>query len=203
MPTLLKNNTSPFARIAHAALIDAAVPDLTIRIADQWNDDPALLAANSAGRVPCLVLDDGTAIAECLMIARYADRMGAAPSPGNDAPQILSIAGLALGVCDAAVQTLVGRKIVSGDFADITFDGGPIGRKRRRTMVDGLAELDARIDAAAGERLDLATIAAVTALDYVALRFPDADWVPSTPRLKALRAATAGRPAFRDTRPFL
>jgi glutathione S-transferase len=203
MPTLLKNNTSPFARIAHAALIEAAVPDLTIHLADQWNDDPALLAANSAGRVPCLVLDDGTAIAECLLIARYADRMGAAPSPGNDAPQILSIAGLALGVCDAAVQTLVGRKIVSGDFADITFDGGPIGRKRRRTMVDGLAELDTRIDAAPGERLDLATIAAVTALDYVALRFPDADWDPDTPRLKALRAATAGRPAFRDTRPFL
>ncbi len=203
MPTLLKNNTSPFARIAHAALIDAAVPDLTVQIADQWNDDPALLAVNSAGRVPCLVLDDGTAIAECLLIARHADRMGAAAAPGNDASQILSIAGLALGVCDAAVQTLVGRKIVSGDFADTSFDGGPIGRKRRRTMVDGLVELDARIAAAPGKRLDLATIAAVTALDYVALRFPDADWVPDTPRLKALRAATAGRPAFRDTRPFL
>jgi len=203
MPTLLKNNTSPFARIAHAALIDAAVPDLSIRLADQWNDDPALLAANSAGRVPCLVLADGTAIAECLLIARYADNVGEAPAPANDAPRILSIAGLALGVCDAAVQTLVGRKIVSGDFADTTFDASPIGRKRRRTMVDGLAELDARIDAAPGERLDLATIAAVTALDYVALRFPGADWVPETPRLGALRAATAGRPAFRDTRPFL
>ncbi|MBC6715452.1 glutathione S-transferase N-terminal domain-containing protein [Aurantimonas sp. DM33-3] len=202
MPTLLKNNTSPFARIAHAALIDAAVPDLTVQIADQWNDDPALLAVNSAGRVPCLVLDDGTAIAECLLIARYADNVGEAPSPGNDAPQILSIAGLALGVCDAAVQTLVGRKIVSGDFADTTFDASPIGRKRRRTMVDGLAELDARIDAP-GERLDLATIAAVTALDYVALRFPGADWVPDTPHLAALRSATAERPAFRDTRPFL
>ncbi|MCC4296864.1 glutathione S-transferase N-terminal domain-containing protein [Aurantimonas coralicida] len=203
MPTLLKNNTSPFARIAHAALIDAAAPDLSICIADQWNDDPALLAVNSAGRVPCLVLDDGTAIAECLLIARHADNVGEAPAPGNDAPRILSIAGLALGVCDAAVQTLVGRKIVSGDFADTAFDASPIGRKRRRTMVDGLAELGARIDGAPGERLDLATIAAVTALDYVALRFPDADWVPDTPRLKALRAATAGRPAFCDTRPFL
>ncbi|MEP0507193.1 MAG: glutathione S-transferase N-terminal domain-containing protein [Aurantimonas coralicida] len=203
MPTLLKNNTSPFARIAHAALIDAAVPDLTVQIADQWNDDPALLAVNSAGRVPCLVLDDGTAIAECLLIARYADNVGEAPAPGNDAPRVLSIAGLALGVCDAAVQTLVGRKIVSGDFADTSFDGGPIGRKRRRTMVDGLVELDARIDAAPGERLDLATIAAVTALDYVALRFPGTDWIPNTPRLEALRAAIAERPAFRDTRPFL
>ncbi|MEF2550325.1 glutathione S-transferase N-terminal domain-containing protein [Aurantimonas sp. A2-1-M11] len=204
MPTLLKNTTSPFARIAHAALIEAAVPDLAVRIVDQWNDDPVLLAANSAGRVPCLVLEDRTAIAECLLIARHAGLAGAAPPfPRDEDPHILALAGLALGICDAAVQTLVGRRIVSGNFTDTAFDAGGIGIRRRRAMVDGLAQLDARIAETPGERLDLATLGAVTALDYVGLRFPDAGWIPSTPRLERLCAVTAERPALRDTKPFL
>lgn len=197
---LLKNPTSPFARIAHAALIEAGMDDLEIQNVDPWADEAELLKANSAGRVPCLVLDDGTALTECLLIAAFADRRGKGVLSASD-PKSLSIAGTGIGVCDAAVQVLIGRRIVSGDFADRAFDANPIAAKRRQSVADGLSRLDAMVLDAPGERLDLGTLAAITALDYVELRFPGADWFPSTPRLAALREQTSERPALAATRP--
>ncbi len=199
---LLKNATSPFARIAHAALIEAGIADLEIQTVDPWADEADLLSANSAGRVPCLVLDDGTAITECLLIAAFAERQGKGALSASD-PKSLAIAGTGIGVCDAAVQILIGRRIVSGDFADHAFDANPIAARRRRSVADGLKRLDAMVADAPGEPLDLGTIAAVTALDYVELRFPGAEWIPATPRLSALRERSADRPALAATRPPL
>lgn len=202
---LMKNATSPFARIAHASLIEAGLGDrvepLTV---DHWGNDPRLLAANSAGRIPCLVLDDGTPIAESLLIAALAAARGPwGPALKMGEPQVLSLAGLSLGICDAAVQTLVGRRIVSDNFRDTRFDDAELGRKRRFAMIEGLRRLDVQVPDGPGERLDLAVIAAVTALDYVHLRFPGADWVPPTPRLKALAEAASQRPSLAETVPVL
>ena len=206
---LMKNATSPFARIAHASLIEAglgeAVEPLTV---DHWGGDPRLLAVNSAGRIPCLVLEDGTSIAESLLIAAYAaahGSTGAALRMGER--HVLSLAGLSLGICDAAVQTLVGRRIVSGNFKETYFDEAELGRKRRFAMIEGLKRLEAQVPEASEEPseepLDLAVIAAVTALDYVHLRFPGADWVPATPRLAALVEAASMRPSLAETVPTL
>ncbi len=202
---LMKNATSPFARIAHASLIEAGLGDrvepLTV---DHWGNDPRLLAANSAGRIPCLVLDDGTPIAESLLIAALAAARGPwGPALKMGEPQVLSLAGLSLGICDAAVQTLVGRRIVSDNFRDTRFDDAELGRKRRFAMIEGLRRLDVQVPDGPGERLDLAVIAAVTALNYVHLRFPGADWVPPTPRLKALAEAASQRPSLAETVPVL
>lgn len=199
---LLKNPTSPFARIAHAALIEAGIEELEIQNVDPWADEAELLSANSAGRVPCLVLDDGTAITEWLLIAAFAERQGKGALSASDTKS-LAVAGIGIGVCDAAVQILIGRRIVSGSFADTAFDSNPIAERRRRAVADGLKRLDAKVLDAPGERLDLGTIAAVTALDYVALRFPGADWVPATPRLATLHEEAADRPALAATRPPL
>ena len=202
MPTLFKNPTSPFARIAHAALIEADVADLDVKVVDQWSDPPDLLAVNTAGRVPCLVLDDGTAIPECLLIAAHAEAAGRRKGvmPNGDAA-CLSLAGVALGISDAAVATLIGRRILGGSFAETGFDDEPLGRKRRRAMIDGLARIEQLVPETPGDVLGLGVIASVTALDYVHLRFPDADWIPPVPRLDALRAATGDRPSLATTRP--
>ena len=202
MPTLFKNPTSPFARIAHAALIEADVPDLEVSVVDQWSDPPELLAVNTAGRVPCLVLDDGTVMPECLLIAMHAGAAGRRKGvlAAGDAA-CLSLAGIALGVSDAAVATLVGRRILSGGFADKTFDGQELGRKRRRAMIDGLKRIEPLVPERPSEVLDLGVIAAVAALDYVHLRFPGAGWIPPVPRLQALREATADRSSLAGTRP--
>lgn len=204
MPTLYKNATSPFGRIAHAGLLHAGLSRLEVRMVDQWSDPEELLAVNGAGRIPCLVLDDGTAIAETLLIAFHADRAGMRTGGllGSN-PRILALTGIALGVCDAAVAILVGRRIVSGNFADTAFDGNALATKRRRTIVDGLKRLDDACADMRPEDLDLAVIATVTAVDYVDLRFPGADWVPAVPRLRDFARRAGEAEPLAATRPPL
>ncbi|MFN5701945.1 MAG: glutathione S-transferase N-terminal domain-containing protein, partial [Betaproteobacteria bacterium] len=62
---LLANTTSPYVRIARIALIEKGL-NIDPTIVDPWADDTRLRAANAATRVPTLVLDDGTPIAESM-----------------------------------------------------------------------------------------------------------------------------------------
>jgi glutathione S-transferase len=55
---LLLNTTSPYARIARIALEEKDL-DVATEVVDPWADDPRLLEANTAARVPALLTDDG------------------------------------------------------------------------------------------------------------------------------------------------
>jgi glutathione S-transferase len=78
-----------------------------------------------------------------------------------------------------------------------------VGLRRRRTIVTGLRPLETDPPAYAGDTPNVAVITAVVAFDYLRLRFADAPWVEPTPRLEALAAAVADRPAFAGTKPFI
>lgn len=204
---LLSNTTSPYVRIARMALIEKG---LTVEptIVDPWADDSRLRAANAATRVPTLILEDGTAIAESLGIVMWLE--ATRPSPGHpsllgpDAAGTLSRAGVALGVIDAAVHTIIIRKVT----APVLFDDTPVGLRRRRTMAEGMERLEALEQShpmAAGSdpqpRLD--ALCAITAIDYLDFRFTDAPWLPPLPGLRALSARLRERPSIGSTRPFV
>ena len=100
---LLANTTSPFVRIARVVMIEKGL-DVEPTIVDPWADDGRLRAANAATRVPTLVLDDGTALSECLLIVQWLEATRPAPSwpsaLGASAAQaagVLSRAGIAIG----------------------------------------------------------------------------------------------------------
>lgn len=192
---LFANPTSPFVRIVRMALIekdlDAAVETVLV---DAWADDPAFLDANPAGRVPSLVTEDGTRLTEALLILAHLDRLRPEPTLLADAAA-LSRAGFAVGVFDAAVAIIIGRKSAPD------FDTSLVGTKRFRTLREGLARLDAALPEAGA--FDIGTIAAITAFDYVVMRFPDRDWQSRAPRVAALCAAQSGRRSVRETAPRL
>lgn len=54
-----------------------------------------------------------------------------------------------------------------------------------------------------GQHLSLADIAVVTAVDWLAFRFPQQDWLQGRPALAALRERLAPRASFADTAPRL
>ncbi|MEH3148539.1 MAG: glutathione S-transferase N-terminal domain-containing protein [Methylobacterium frigidaeris] len=195
MTTLFANPTSPFVRLVRMALYEKGLAEtVETRFVDAWADDPAFLDANPAGRVPAFVTADGARLTEAMLILRHLDALRPEPALfGDDAA--LSRAGLAVGVFDAAVAVIIGRK------SNPDFDTHLVGRKRYRTMRDGLARLDAALPEAAGKGLDLAAIAAITALDYLVFRFPDEDWRGIAPRLAAFRDAHADRPSVVETVP--
>jgi glutathione S-transferase len=193
---LLANTTSPFVRIARISMIEKGI-NVEPTIVDPWADDTRLRAANAAVRVPTLVLDDGTPISECLAIVLWLERQYPnRPSllgDGRDVEGILSRAGAAIGVIEAATITIITRKVT----APTLFDETPVGLRRRRTMAEGIARLEAQADAMGRHTTPtLDDAAAVTALDYLRFRFPDAAWLPPLPKLDALSAKWRARPSF-------
>lgn len=202
---LLANTTSPYVRIARVSLIEKGL-DITPTIVDPWADDPRLRAANAATRVPTLMLDDGTPLAESMAIVMWLEATRPAPAHasllGPDVAGTLSRAGVALGVIDAAVHTIIIRKVT----APVLFDETPVGLRRRRTMAEGMERLEAiaaarPLDADGVPRLD--AVCAVTAIDYLNFRFTDAPWLPPMPALNALSQRLRARDSFGKTMPFV
>ena len=196
---LLSNTTSPYGRIARIAMIEKGF-NVEPTIVDPWADDPRLRAANVASRVPTLILDDGTALTESLLIVQWLEHTRPTPSLLGDNPgKVTEIAGVALGVIDASIHTLITRKVT----APVLFDETPIGLRRRRTMAEGLARLESLIEKSSLTKqtgtptLDI--IAAIVALDYLRFRFPDATWMPATPLLDELAKKWRGRASFETT----
>ena len=206
---LLANTTSPFVRIARVVMFEKGL-DVEPTIVDPWADDGRLRAANAATRVPTLVLDDGTALSECLLIVQWLEATRPAPpwpsALGASAAQaagVLSRAGIAIGAIEASTITIITRKVT----APVLFDETPVGLRRRRTMVEGLQRLEALADdlaLPAGETAPtLDVIAAVTLFDYQQMRYGDQPWLPVTPRLRALAEAWRARPSMAKTMPYM
>ena len=203
---LLINTTSPYTRIARIALAEKGLEDVTTEIVDPWGDTPALLEANPAARVPTLIGDDGRPLTESLLILLWLEHQRPVPSllvntsadaaASEDPTVVVSRAGTAMGVIDAAVHTLIGRKIT-----DASFDGSPVGLRRRRTMADALLRLEADPPVYTDGAPTIDVIAAVVALDYVDFRFSQLAWLPRLPKLRALCARLAPRASFERSRP--
>lgn len=219
---LLANTTSPFVRIVRIAMIERGL-DPEVVIVDPWADDARLRAANAAARVPTLVLDDGTALSECLLILRWIETSRPPPQypsilgTPDTATGILARAGIALGAIEASTITIITRKVT----APVRFDDTPVGLRRRRTMVECMEQLETiltdraqrfRADgkgpehpgwaeelAAASPTLDL--ICAVVLFDYQVFRHGKQPWLPHTPHLKELAATLNSRPSLARTQP--
>ncbi len=202
---LLANTTSPFVRIARTAMLEKGL-DVEPTIVDPWADDARLRAANAATRVPTLVLDDGTPLTEAMLIVQWLEATRPAPDwpsllgPAAGVAGVCARAGIAMGAIEAAVVTIITRKVT----APALFDETPVGLRRRRSMVEGMQRLEAQAGAIAVTGTPtLDAITAVTLYDYQKLRFADQPWLPATPRLKAIAEAWNARPSFARTRPYI
>ena len=205
---LLANTTSPFVRIARIAMIEKGL-EIEPTIVDPWADDARLRQANAATRVPSLVLDNGIPLTESLLIVQWLEATRPAPqwpSLLGDDPQrmagVLSRAGVAMGAIEASVHTIITRKVT----APVLFDETPVGLRRRRTMVEGMARLEAAVaemvTGDAGQKTPgLDVVCAVVLYDYQQMRFGDQPWLPATPGLVQLAQAVRVRPSFSQTLP--
>ena len=202
---LLANTTSPYVRIARVAMIEKGL-NIEPTIVDPWADDTRLREANPATRVPTLITDEGIPLTESLLIVQWLEHTRPAPDwpsllgPIPSAAGVLSRAGMALGVIDAAVHTIIIRKVT----APVLFDDTPVGLRRRRTMAEGMARLEAlaargELTASDAPRLD--AICAVVALDYLRFRFDGKPWLPAMPALDALSVSLRQRASFAQTLP--
>jgi glutathione S-transferase len=193
---LISASTSPFARKVRVVL---AEKNVEYRLVEQspWDAGYPMHAYSPLGKVPVLMLDDGTALYDSRVIVEYLDDL--APMPRlipESSGQRLAVKrweALADGVSDAIFSIAIERRrpasLQSEDWVE----------RQRRKIADGIAALARELDQKPwcnGDAYSLADVATGCALVYLDLRQPDLGWREQFSNLARLAEKLGERPAF-------
>ena len=103
---LLSSQTSPYARKVRIALAEKKI-EYELVEASPWDAGTSVPAINPLGKVPVLMLDDGTALYDSRVIVEYLDTVSPVsrliPEPSRQRIAVKRWEALADGICDAAV----------------------------------------------------------------------------------------------------
>lgn len=198
---LFTSPTSPFARKVRVVLTEKKI-ECEFVDDNPWISQTAVPPFNPLGKVPVLVLDDGTALYDSRVIVEYLDTVSPVsrliPEPSRQRIAVRRWEALADGICDAAVLIVREQKRPakqqSKEWVERNFQKIGLG-------VQELAqELEDRTWCH-GEAYSLADIATGCALGYLDLRHPAIDWRTEYPNLVKLADRLAKRPSFAETAP--
>jgi glutathione S-transferase len=198
---LIASLTSPFARKVAIALAEKKYEYQLVE-ATPWGTDNAVHTWNPLGKLPVLLLDDGTSLYDSRVIVEYLDTVSPVarliPEPVRQRIAVKRWEALADGINDAALALVVeGRRPLRQQSKEW------IARQQRK-VDEGVAELARELGDKAwcnGEAYSLADIATGCTLGYLDLRHPDLPWRSNHPNLARLAEKLAKRPAFLDTAP--
>jgi len=188
--------TSPYVRKVMVAAHELGLADRIDLVPTRVETVVADVAAdNPLGRVPALVLPDGTTLFDSLVIAEFLNETGGGtlfPRPGPERWRTLTLHALAQGIIDAAIAIVAERRRPGAERspAFVAARQAEIGR--------ALDALERNIPASTP---DIGTITVAAGLGYVDFRLPDDAWRSSRPRLAAWFAAFAQRPSMAATKP--
>ena len=185
---LYGNPLSPFARkacfIAHAHGIALEQIDI-LPLSDE-----GFRKVNPLGKIPALVLDDGTVMIDSRVICEYLDDLGGGKFFPKDAARwkALTLQSLGDGVGEAAViYSILGR------------EDAPPAKYRTRQMAAMLAGMDGMEHMDFSDPPRVGEIAVASALSYIDFRMPELDWKRSRPRLAAWYAQFCEHPSMKAT----
>ncbi|MBV1703361.1 MAG: glutathione S-transferase [Hyphomicrobiales bacterium] len=192
---------SPFGRKVKIALSVLGLSDrVSIEVADTSNPADSLRGQNPLGKIPTLILDDGTTLYDSRVIVEYLDWLAGGgkilPPPGPARFAVLRAQALADGIMDASILRIYETRFREEARREPKWLDHQAGKVDR-----GLAQLEATaMSYASGATPDLGEIALACALGYLDLRF-SGEWRAAHPRLVAwLDGFAAATPAFEATR---
>jgi glutathione S-transferase len=197
--TLRASPTSPYARKVRAVLIETGLDDAVDHVAtDPWAPDTDLPRDNPLGRVPTLILEDGTSLYDSRTICEVLDRMHAGhrlyPAEGPDRTKALLLLALGDGMCDTLINKVVDtrrpKKLQSADWQ----------ARQVATLRRCLDHLEGVVYALEGP-VTIGTLAVSIALGYIDLRGADLAWRDTHPKLAAWQATMEQRPSIDATSP--
>ncbi len=198
---LIASLTSPYARKVRIVLAEKKI-ECDLVEDSPWAPETTVPDYNPLGKVPVLVLDDGTALFDSRVIVQYLDTVSPVsrliPEAGRQRIAVKRWEALADGICDAASAIVLERKRPARQQSKEWID-----RQRRKIDLGlkGLAsDLGERVWCN-GEGYSLADIATGCALGYLDLRHPDVDWREPYSNLVKLTDKLAKRASFAETIP--
>lgn len=193
---------SPYARKVRIMLAEKHIECETEVVPSLAAPDSPVPAHNPLGKVPTLVLDDGSSLYDSVVIVDYLDHKTPVarliPQDNNHRAEVRRWEALADGLCDAAVAVVMeGRRAPEKQDETIVARQKLKIERGLRAMAEDLGESKW----AAGDKFTLADIATGVALGYLKLRMPEIDWQTEYPNLAALYDQLRARPSFQDTEP--
>jgi len=191
--------TSPYVRKVLVAAIETGL-DKRIELVTTSTADPAsgLVKDNPLGKVPALLLDDGSSLYDSPVICEYLDSLHAGPklipASGPQRWTALRRQALADGIMDAGV---LGR----GEALRPEGEKSPAFLALQRQKMAAATDALEKEAASFGTGLDIGLIAIGCALGYADFRYAADEWRKGRPALAKWYEGFAKRPAMQRTAP--
>lgn len=197
---LFTTSGSPYARKVRVVLAEKRIDCEIVMLAGLSDPDSPLPAHNPLGKVPTLVLDDGSGLYDSPVICEYLDSKTPVAHliPQASHIEVKRWEALADGICDATVAI-----VMEGRRAPEKQDDSVVERQRLK-VERGLQILSQDLGDnkwCLGEAFSLADIAVGCTLGYLSLRMPELTWREAYPNLGRLYEQIMKRPSFQNTAP--
>jgi glutathione S-transferase len=193
--------TSPYSRKVRVVLAEKKI-ECEFVDEDPWVPQTTVPQFNPLGKIPVLVLDDGTTLYDSRVIVEYLDTVSPVsrliPEPSRQRIAVRRWEALADGICDAVLAVVRETKRPAAQQSKEWIE-----RQVQKTRL-GVAEFANELGDRAwccGDAYTLADIATGCALGYLDLRQPAIDWRGEYPNLVKLAKKLSKRPSFADTAP--
>ena len=198
---LVGSLTSPYVRKARIVLAEKHISyDFAVDV--PWNADSQVTDYNPLGKVPVLIMEDGTSLFDSRVIVEYLDSISPVsrliPESNRDRIMVKRWEALADGVTDAAATIFLERK-------------RPAAQQSPEWIMRQQQKISLSLEAAARELgnkkwcddniYTLADVALGCTLGYLAFRFPEVEWRNTFPNLADLADKLEKRASFLETVP--
>jgi glutathione S-transferase len=201
---LIGSVTSAYVRKARVVLAEKKL-DYQFELENVWAPETSIASSNPLGKVPCLVMEDGSTMYDSRVIAEYLDTLTPVckllPPNSRDRANVKVWEALADGVLDAAVLAFLERTWRPAEQQSQAWFDRQMGKVHGGLAV--MAENLGEQPFCMGIHYTLADVAVGCTLGWLAFRFPDIAWRDTYPNLARLFDKLSERPSFKDTVPFL
>ena len=199
---LIGSLASPYVRKVRVVMAEKKL-DYTFALENVWDADTTIAASNPLGKVPCLLMEDGSALYDSRVIAEYLDTLTPVckllTPNGRDRADIKVWEALADGILDAAILVRLETTLRPPEQQSSAWI------ERQLHKVDaGLSALSVKLGDAPfchGNHYTLADVAVGCCLGWLAFRFPAIDWRGNHPNLARLFDKLSERASFKDSVP--
>ena len=199
---LIGSLASPYVRKVRVVLAEKKL-DCQFELENVWAPDTIISTLNPLGKVPSLVMEDGSVMIDSRVMVEYLDTLTPVckllPPNGRDRADVKCWEALADGMLDAAIIVRLERtqrpiELQSEDW---------IARQMRKVHL-GLATLSDKLGESAycaGKNYSLADVAVGCTLGWLSFRFPEIAWRDDHANLARLFDKLSERQSFKDTVP--
>jgi glutathione S-transferase len=198
---LIGSLASPFTRKVRVVLAEKKI-EYEFEVENPWKADTAVPKFNPLGKVPVLVLDDGTALFDSRVIVSFLDSASPLsrliPSDSRERVDVRRWEALADGVLDAGVAARLENQREAKTRSAAWID------RQMGKLRSGLVAMDTELGDKAwcsGNGYSLADVATGVCLGWLDFRYPKMSWKKDHANLARHFAKLSERASFSETVP--